>query len=314
MNRRFSTVKRISLIIACLYSPGFYLFAAQPEYILNESPHPGSADDIKGPLDNAISEDLIDTPLFPELNRKLQELPAFLRDTRLALKPRVYEFHRNNSGFVDPDGSNANRALTSGGELKYQSGLLADRVSIGASYFTSQKMVGPANEGGTLLLRPIQTGFGVLGQSWVNVRITDGIDLRGYRQSFDLPYLNRRDNRMIPITHEGYTVKALNLNQNTDFISGYVHKMKERNSDRFIHMSEAAGAPGSDEGLFFAGARYRFNNELNIGAINYYSFDVMNTFYAETNANFEPPPNPARTKPSEPCCRTASTRSPSAPA
>ena len=74
---------------------------------------------------------------------------------------------------------------------------------------------------------------------------------------------------------------------NTDFISGYVHKMKERNSDRFIHLSERAGAPGSDEGLFFAGARYRFNDRLNIGDINYYSFDVMNTFYAETNANFD---------------------------
>ena len=270
MFQSISDLKRflLILIIVWFYSPDYYVFAAQPDYILTESPHPASANDIKGPLDNAFTKDIMSHPLFPELNKRLQKLPPFIRDSRITMKTRIYDFNRNNSGFVAVDGSNDNSALAAGGELEYQSGLLADRISIGASYYTSQKIVGPANEGGTLLLAPVQTGFGVLGQAYVNIKITDDIDFRAYRQSYNLPYLNRRDSRMVPVTHEGYTIEALNLNQNLDFISGYINKIKERNSDTFIYMSEAAGAPDSDDGLFLLGARYRINDKLNIGAID----------------------------------------------
>jgi hypothetical protein len=59
--------------------------------------------------------------------------------------------------------------------------------------------------------------------------------------------------------------------------------MKTRNSDSFKHLSSIAGATGTNDGLFMAGARYRINKHTNFGAINFYSFNIMNIFYTEAN-------------------------------
>ena len=222
-------------------------------------------------------------PLFPVLKEKLQKLPPFFRDTKLGLNFRTFDLDQDIDGFNDTDGSNDNKAWAVGGSIDYQSGNLFDRLSIGASYYTSQKINGARNEGLTLLLEPVQNGFDVLGQSYINFKLNEEINFRAFRQSFNLPYLNRQDSRMVPITHEAYVVTGLNAIPNVDFITGYVHKMKSRSSDSFRHMSSRAGAFGTNDGLYMAGTRYHISENTNVGAINYYSFNVMNIFYAEAN-------------------------------
>jgi hypothetical protein len=59
--------------------------------------------------------------------------------------------------------------------------------------------------------------------------------------------------------------------------------MKRRNETAFISMSEAAGATHTDTGVSMLGARYRFSELSDLGAINYHGRDVMNIFYAEGN-------------------------------
>jgi hypothetical protein len=61
--------------------------------------------------------------------------------------------------------------------------------------------------------------------------------------------------------------------------AGWVTKIKERNSERFIPMSEDAGAP-VDRGVAMAGFNLKTKN-VTFGAIEYYSSDVINIVYSE---------------------------------
>jgi hypothetical protein len=64
---------------------------------------------------------------------------------------------------------------------------------------------------------------------------------------------------------------------------GYLDKMKPRNDDEFISMSEAAGVDGTDHGMFFGGLRFSPREKLNFGAINYYVEDTINIAYTEAD-------------------------------
>ena len=122
-----------------------------------------------------------------------------------------------------------------------------------------------------------------LNQTWrgfVDIKLFDDTFFRGYRQTFDYPYLNRQDSRMVPNTFEAYVVRQ-EAHKNLDWIVGQVEKIKLRFSDELVSMSEAASLADSDDGMTMAGCRYNFNSHDNVGAINYYSWDVMNTFYTE---------------------------------
>src|SRR5438105_1309626 len=61
---------------------------------------------------------------------------------------------------------------------------------------------------------------------------------------------------------------------------GYFYKIKERNDSEFVSMSEDAGAD-VERGVWAAGALYE-KGKFNIGAIDYYSEDIINIAYAES--------------------------------
>ncbi len=84
---------------------------------------------------------------------------------------------------------------------------------------------------------------------------------------------------MVPAAHEGYTIGR--DGSSLDYIVGHPTKFKAFNSDSFVHMSEAAGAVGSDKGLSLAGARIPATDEFTLGAINYYGWDTFNIFFTE---------------------------------
>ncbi|MET1163328.1 MAG: OprD family outer membrane porin, partial [Pseudoxanthomonas sp.] len=61
----------------------------------------------------------------------------------------------------------------------------------------------------------------------------------------------------------------------------YVDAMKERNSEEFVSMATVADAPaGIERGVYVAGANYS-NDDFSVGAIDYYSDDLINIFYTE---------------------------------
>lgn len=253
-------------------------YAAVPEYVRDEQPVADTLKDTQGLITQGFYIKPFDLSIFPALKQRLESLPPFWRDTRLAAKPRSYYFDR------DRDiGDSVAWAL--GGAVEHQSGWWKDRLRVASTLYTSQKLYGPGDKGGTQLLKPVQQSFTVLGEAYVELRVTDSINARAGRTALDLPYLNRQDSRMVPNTFLAYGLFG-NIIEPLEFTGGHVTRMKRRNSDDFEPLSRAAGLRGTDEPLSLVGMRYNFTETLNLGFVNLYSWEFMNTFYAEGNAGW----------------------------
>jgi len=249
--------------------------ALASESTLDDEPAPGSAAELEGALGEAFEEEPPSPALFPRLSGRLKGLPPFLRDSQLRLHLRSYVFNRRQRD----DARSA--AWTYGGWLAYESGWWKETFSLGATLYTSQRIYGPSDKGGTLLLRPGQRSYTVLGQAYGRLRYADHT-LTLYRQELDLPFVNRQDNRMTPNTFEGVTL--FKESSELRYGAGFLTQMKRRNDDEFISMSEAAGVPGtSSKGLAFAGFRYSPGESFQIGAVDYLVKDVLNILYAEVD-------------------------------
>ena len=273
-NYRLSAILILLTILISLFDID-RVMAARPNYIANESPAADSIRDKRSPLEELQPKKAIQPPpFFPELKQKMGTLPPFWRDTNLNLHIRSYYFVSEIAEIKK------NEAWALGGWLEYESGWWKDLLKVGGVGYTSQKLYGPEDRDGTLLLKPGQEGFSVLGQAYLRARIAEGINLRLYRQSLELPYINKDDSRMVPNTFEAYTLDGKSIH-NIDFIVSHVTKMKTRSSSEFRYMSEVAGFPDTDKGLTMGGASYSFTEDIYIGVISQYSWDLWNTSYAE---------------------------------
>ena len=54
------------------------LMAAQPDYVADESPAPGSAEEIEEPISRGFIEKIIEPPFVPELKKKAGAFAAIL--------------------------------------------------------------------------------------------------------------------------------------------------------------------------------------------------------------------------------------------
>ena len=250
------------------------------EYIRDQEPVPESVDQVVTPMELSFQPEKPKIPrFFPWLKEKLKDTPAFFRDTKLDLNVRTYYFDREKYD------DSKSVAWTLGGALSYQSGWFLDRFSLGMVFYTSQKLYGPPEHDGTLLLKPGQESYAVVGEIYGRVKVFEDNFVNIYRYEYNTPFINKNDNRMTPNTFEGYTFTgayggkdgALGFN----YGGGYIDKIKPRNSDRFISMSEAAGAD-VNRGVFVGGGRVSYKG-FSFGAIDYYSNDIINIFYTEGN-------------------------------
>jgi len=205
----------------------------------------------------------------------------FLAGSSLLLKPRTYYLDRDRD--QDPDSV----GLALGGAIEYRSGWWLDRLQLGATVFTSQKLYGPSDKDGTLLFKPGPESFTVLGEAKLMLRIADHTGIRLGRQRFELPYLGSHDIRMVPNTFEAVAVGDISVEDDgLAWIAAYVDAIKRKNDDEFISMSEAAGAGNSDEGVFMAGLRYQLPGGWEINALDQYTNDVFNTAFVKALKDF----------------------------
>jgi outer membrane porin, OprD family len=210
---------------------------------------------------------------FPDLETGLQSLPPFIRDTNLDLYFRTFYFGRAN-----PDDTE-NEAWAIGGWLEYRSGWLYDTLAIGAVGYTSQPLYAPDDRDGTAILAPGQEGITVLGQAYGQLRYKEYALLTGYRQMVNDGYVNPQDNRMLPNTFEGVTLKG--VVGPVGYHVGYLWDIKPRNSEDFISMSQQAGAAGDDEGLLLTSVTLTPWKALNVFLGNYYVPEVFNTGFGK---------------------------------
>lgn len=206
-----------------------------------------------------------------------EERSPFIRDSRFSAQIRTFYFDRDKY-----DGSSS-EAWTLGGSITYRSGYLGDFLRFGATGYTSQPLYAPDDRDGTSLLKSGQEGYTVLGQLYGEVKFTDKIFGALGAKLYNTPYINANDVRMTPNTFEGATVYGTAGGDGAPdwkFGGGYIDKIKQKNDDGFVSMSEAAGA-SVDRGVFVGGANMK-QGDFSIGAAEYYSSDILNIFYAES--------------------------------
>jgi hypothetical protein len=217
--------------------------------------------------------------LFPYFKKSLENLPPVIRDFKIGWSTRSYYFNR------DRFQGGRSEAFTLGGALRVKTGWLADHFAVGGTLYTSQKLIGKKNRDGTTLLRAGQRSYTVIGEAYGLIR-HESHEIALYRQELDLPYVNKNDSRMTPNTFEAYRARGkftLPGNAVVEYGVAYLDKIKLRNENDFISMSEAAGVEGPDHGLFLGGLRFSPRDDINFGAINYYVEDTINIAYTEAD-------------------------------
>jgi hypothetical protein len=259
-----------SLGAAFLVTIGTPILAAEP-------PPDDSTEKHATPIDrNDMTKPTTGEPVVPPPAPDVQRIP-FFHDAKFAAQLRTYYLDRHKYD------DTISEAWAIGGAFSFISGYVADVFRLGAVLYTSQPLYAPDDRDGTLLLKPGQDGYTVLGQIYGEFKFAPWLSGAIGRKEYDTPYINRNDVRMTPNTFEGITVYGRTGGKDGApewrYGGGYISKIKERNSDDFVWMSRDAGA-NVDRGVYLGGASYK-QGDLWIGAINYYSDDVINIFYTE---------------------------------
>jgi hypothetical protein len=171
-----------------------------------------------------------------------------------------------------------------GGSLGFKTGYFRERFSFGATAYGSAPVDAPEDKDGTLLLKPGQEGYAVLGEAYGEMLFTDDVRMTLGARRFETPFINSNDSRMTPNTFLAGVFQGLHGDKDSSrgewrWGAGYFDKIKERNSDEFVSMSDDAGA-SIKRGVYAAGVNYT-RGELSVGGINYWSSNVINIFYTE---------------------------------
>jgi hypothetical protein len=257
--------------------------SALAQSVKQEDPIPDSMKQSLTAIENTFAIGRTPPPLtmFPQMREQMKDAPAFLRDSKSSINFRTY--YRDNVTNTKPGGSGWNEAWAGGGSVAWESGRLFDLISGGMVLYTSFPIYAPLDHDGTGLLKPGQQQYGVLGQLYGKVHVTDDHEIIAGRYLYDTPFIGPQDNRMSPKTFYGYVMKGQFGNPETGpafrYGGGYIAAMKDRNSTEFIAMSLVAGA-NEPRGTGVAGSLFTWG-PVRIGAIEYYTQDTMNIFYAE---------------------------------
>jgi hypothetical protein len=227
---------------------------------------------------------------IPGVADQMRKWPSFFGDLDLDLHLRSYYFNSERPlrprPTTGPD-TVTQEAWALGGWLDFQSGWLLDTFRMGASGYTSQPAYAPSDRDGTGLLGPGQSGIGVLGQAFAQLRYENYALLTGYRQLVNQGFVNPQDNRMIPNTFEGATLTG--EFGPLEYYLGYLTAMKRRNAETFDNMAKVAGVTsGENRGLVLTSLSFSAAQgpaslaplkglEVYLG--NYYVPDVFNTLF-----------------------------------
>jgi hypothetical protein len=282
MTRQRSHLRNWSAVVCAAFVPFGISLAQTPEYLASEEPIPTTLEETRSATEG-IAIDPDSRPLewmlqrrryLPELRKLIPRTDEpFFDDAVYHIAPRAYYRYRD-----DGDGRKS-EAFAAGGEFGVKTGYLGEVLRFGFTGYTSQNVYGPSDRAGSGLLAPVQESYTVLGEAYADIN-TEWGHATLYRQRLDIPYLNASDVRMTPNTFEAYNIHSTAI-PNAAAAIGHVQRIKFRNSSDFEHLSEHAGAEGSERGITVAGARYDFTDKTLVGLVAEYGWDTFHTTYFE---------------------------------
>jgi hypothetical protein len=237
-----------------------------------------------------------------------------LEKRRQAFKDTKFEFNLRTFYFDRSDFSGAEKqAWAIGGWVGVKTGYFLDHIAFGATLYTSNPIYAPDDRDGTGLLAPGQNNYTILGEFYAELRIVKDVGITVGARGYDTPFIGRNDTRMTPNTFEAVVlqgrVKLGESGGDADTTAdstgpskdgkevaapaptpapdvaaikyglGYFYKIKAQNDSEFVSMAIDAGAP-VERGVWAAGVNYE-KGKFNIGAIDYYSQDIINIAYAQ---------------------------------
>jgi outer membrane porin, OprD family len=290
----------LALAVLILMSGINAVFGQQPNTAATATP---------GAADSSVEQGHTEVDqMFDFREFQLKTRQKALEDTKFEFNFRTYYFDRHQF-----DGSNS-QAWAAGGWFGLKTGYFLDHIALGATVYTSQPVLAGEDRDGTLLLRPGQHGYTVLGEAYADIRIVNNLNLSIGRKGYDTPFINRNDTRMTPNTFEAIVLQgkvefdepAATVPVNKDgmalstdgkdapvlapspkpdlatlkYGAGFFHQIKERNNDIFVSMAKDAGA-NVERGVYTAGVIYE-KGKFSIGGIDYYCDDIINIGYGET--------------------------------
>ena len=252
------------------------------------------------------------TPLdesFGDWNRwRLEKRRTAIENTQFLINLRTFYFDRSDFAGAEK------QAWAIGGWAGFKTGYFLDHIAFGATVFTTNPIYAPDDRDGTTLLEEGQNGFTVLGEWYIDIRLFDGLNINVGAKGYDTPFISRNDNRMLPNTFEAVVLQGrtelgdsssdapvtpdgMALSKDGKEVAvpsptpapevavikyglGYFDQIKERNENQFVSMAKDEGAD-VNRGVWAAGAIYE-KGKFSIGAIDYFSEDIINIAYAET--------------------------------
>ena len=272
--RQVSFAIRAAMVVVGLSNISGNLRANESAVLENTAPD--SAVESVTPISEALKAPEAKEPVrVTGLSRRVEDLPPILRDATFSINFRVYRFDRETVS------DRRDYANTLGGEISFETGQFLHSAKVGLSYYSSNLFGNSENAGLTGLVGPDGEDLNVLGQAYLQFGDSDGWQASLYRRGVNVPYLDTDDSRMIPRTHETYFVRY--FGEQSDFGFGHFTRTKLKNSEKFIPMSEAAGAPDTDKGVSIAGAKVDILENTTLGLFNLYGWDTYNTLYTEGN-------------------------------
>jgi len=219
---------------------------------------------------------------------------------------RDTSFHSTQSGST-PNNNKIQQYSALGGYLGYETANY-NNISLGATFYTAQKFgpnpddrigIGGLNEDGDKA-----NSYAVLGEAYLKYE-TETQDVRvGRREMPNYRFVSLSNIRFTPITHEGATYENKML-EDVKFTFGYITTQKDRNSEKFVGMVQAARVSKSKiEGDYdisnYTGENYSGQSKpMLMGAVSYtkddfsaefwdyYVEDFVNTAYIYSDYNFK---------------------------
>jgi hypothetical protein len=252
----------------------FSLYGA--EYKAAEMTPPRSVDDIDSTLSNVAGTiRFYRGPVTKAIDGWRKSKGPFLRDGHLQFNFRTMDFQTR---FAD---LNDIKAWAAPGEVAFRSGRWRDFLTIAASVYGSYELSGNELAGASGMLQPNGDNISTLGQAYLELN-WKGLTGRFYRQTLDLPYMNRNDSRMIPNTFEAYGIGREGTS--LDFVVGYVDKIKLRNSEDFISMGEVLDVEDNSSGTTMLSTLWKPpDTGFDWGATVQRTPNLFQLFYTEAN-------------------------------